>query len=278
MSTVVSDIRGMTPRFSGHSYARQLRALMWQALLVGGVRLSEMPILEHLEELRTRLLRSVAAIAVGMAICFAYTAELIQFLGRPAAKLGIHLVAIDATEIFSLYFRVAATGGICLATPFIVWQIWRFIEPALHSHERRYAGPFVISTTLCFVGGAIFGYAIVSPWFFQLQDAMAKAAGIEVRPSALSYFETLSMLVLSMGAIFEMPPVVFVLSRIGLVSARFLVRNFKYAFLLFSVAAAVLTPSTQIPPMLGFLVVITAVYVVSILVALIFGKSRKVEG
>ena len=104
---------------------------------------------------------------------------------------------------------------------------------------------------------------------------MARAVDIDLRITSLSYFGLLTATVVAMGAIFEMPPVVFILSRIGLVSARFLVRHFKYAFLLFSVASPILTPSTEIAPMLAFMAVVTGVYAVSILVALVFGRNRR---
>jgi len=88
-----------------------------------------------------------------------YSAELIKLLSVPAANIGLDLVAIEATEVYSLYFRVALTGGICLSAPFILCQAWLFIEPGLYPHERRYAAPFLLSTTFCFAAGAIFGYA-----------------------------------------------------------------------------------------------------------------------
>src|SRR5262249_35372781 len=114
--------------------------------------------------------------------------QIIEFLGRPAATSGIPLVAIDATEVFSLYFEVALATGICLSAPVILWQVWRFIEPALYRHEKRYAGPFIISTTICFVAGAVFGYGIVAPWLFKLEQVMAKEAHLQMAMSAESYF------------------------------------------------------------------------------------------
>lgn len=277
MSTVASDVRSVLPGFSWRDYARRLRETILGAVLALAAVFGEMPFLDHLEELRRRIIRCLIALAVGTGVGFFYTAQLIEFLGRPATASGIPLVAIDATEVFSLYFKVAAAAGVCLAAPVILWQIWRFIEPALYAHEKRYSRPFIILTTLCFVIGAVFGYEIVAPWLFKLELAMAKDAGILVNMSAESYFTTLTATVVAMGAIFEMPPIVFVLSRIGLISARFLIRHFKYAFLLFSIAAAVLTPSTTIPPMLFFMAVMTAIYVVSIAVAMVFGKTRKAE-
>ena len=247
-----------------------------RAFLLALATLSEMPFLEHLEELRHRLIKCLIALAADTVVGFVYTAPIIAFLGRPAAGSGIRLVAIDATEVFSLYFKVALATGICLAAPVILWQVWRFIEPALYKHEKRYAGPFIISTTICFVAGVVFGYEIVAPWLFKLELVMAKEAHLEMAMSAESLFTMLVATVVSMGAIFEMPPIIFILSLIGLIDAKFLMRNFKYAFLLFSIAAAVLTPSTQIPPMLFFMAVMTGIYLISILVAVVFGRTRKV--
>ncbi len=248
-----------------------------RAVFIGMATIGEMPFLEHLEELRQRLIKSLIGLAAGTIVGFVYTAPIISFLEKPALISGIQLVAIEATEVFAVYFKVAMATGICLAAPIILWQIWRFIEPALYKHEKRFAAPFIISTTICFVAGAVFGYTVVTPWLLNLERIMAGEAHITLTMSADSYLSMFTATVVSMGGIFEMPPIIFILSRIGLVSAGFLIRNFKYAFLLFSIAAAVLTPSTQIPPMLFFMAVMTGIYVISILVAMIFGRTRKTE-
>src|SRR5262245_48363556 len=259
-----------------------LSELSWRdrfrrSVLMGMALLGEMPFLDHLEELRERLIKSLIGVAAGTVVGFVYTAQIIAFLNRPATLAGIPVVAIDATEVFSVYFKVALGSGICLAAPVILWQIWRFIEPALHRHEKRYASPFILSTTGCFIGGAVFGYSVVTPWLLNLEMEMAQQAHIDVKMSAESYFTVLVATLLAMGAIFEMPPIIFILSRIGLIDARFLIRNFGYAIFVFSIAAAVLTPSTQFPPMLFFMGVMIGIYVISIVVAMIFGKKRKVE-
>jgi sec-independent protein translocase protein TatC len=234
-----------------------------------------MPFLDHLEELRRRIIKALIALAIGTGISFLYAAQLIRVLQKPATDLGLVIVARGAWEVFTLYFQVSLAGGICLAAPVILWQAWRFVEPALYPRERRYAGPFIVSTTVCFAAGAVFGYAVVTPYLMRLQKTLAELAGIIYQPDALEFVGLLTSTVVSMGLIFEMPPVVFILSRIGLINARFLVRNFKYAFLIFGVAAAVLTPSPDIPPMLAFMGVMTALYAVSIVTAAIFGRSRQ---
>jgi sec-independent protein translocase protein TatC len=253
------------------------RDRMRHSILMGMALIGEMPFLDHLEELRQRLIKSLIALAAGSLIGFVYTAPIIAFLEAPALGSGITLVAIDATEVFAVYFKVALAAGICLAAPIILWQVWRFIEPALYKHEKRFAAPFIISTTLCFIAGAVFGYRIVTPWLLKLELAMAKEAGLVIQMSADSYLAMFTATVVSMGVIFEMPPIIFILSRIGLVSAKFLIRNFKYAFLLFTIAAAVLTPSTQPPPMLFFMAVMTGLYLLSVLVAMVFGRTRKTD-
>jgi sec-independent protein translocase protein TatC len=196
---------------------------------------------------------------------------------KPAAIAGIKVIAIDATEIFSIYFKVATAGGICLASPVILWQVWRFIEPALYKHEKRYALPFLLSTIFCFVLGVAFGYVFAAPWFLGLETSWGKAVDIEIHMSSLSYFGLLTATVVAMGAIFEMPPIVAILSRIGLVNARFLLRHSKYAVIISAIVASAVTPGGDLPPTIALMSMILAIYVVCILVAWIFGKPRRAE-
>jgi sec-independent protein translocase protein TatC len=275
MSTVAGDLRGIGFEPSPETQGR-LKNSLWQAFALAGALLTEMSFLDHLEELRRRILTSAIAVAIGVGVCTAYVPGIVKFLKAPAAEYGIELVGYGAMEIFSLYFHVALAGGICLAAPVVLFQLWRFIEPALYSHERRYALPFVLSTTVFFALGATFGYAIATPYIISLQEELAILMEIKWQPSAMEYIGLLSATVVAMGAVFEMPPVIFILSRIGLVDARFLVRNFKYAFLILAVASAVLTPSGDIAPMLAFLAVMTGLYCFSILVAAVFGRKRVV--
>jgi sec-independent protein translocase protein TatC len=271
------DLGKFTPEISRNPRNRKLRTVILEGLAVGAAMATEMSFLEHLEELRSRILKSLVALAAGMALCWAFVEPLIRFLGVPARLVGIRLVAIESTEIFSLYFTVALAGAACLAAPFILWQVWQFVSPGLHSHERRYAGPFIISTTLCFIGGAIFGYRVMMPLTLQLIAAMARAVHIDVTMSVTGYFNLLVVLIVSMGIVFEISPVIFILSRIGLVSARFLSRNFKYAILISCIAAAVLTPSTDASTMILVSIPIILNYGLGIIIAAIFGRNRQTE-
>jgi sec-independent protein translocase protein TatC len=274
MSTVAGELRGFGIGTANTGSGRPLSNALWKTLTVIGVLLSDMSFLEHLEELRRRLIKSVIAIAVGVFVCTAYTPAIVRFLKAPAAKYGVELVGYGGWEMFSLYFDVAFAAGVSLAAPFVLFQIWRFIEPALYPHERRYALPFLVSTTLFFIIGAAFGYFVATPYIVELSRDLAALMEVTWRPGALEYVSLLTATVVAMGVVFEMPPIVFILSRIGLVDAPFLIRNFKYAFLTLAILSGVLTPSGDLGPMIAFLAVMTALYFLSVLVALIFARKR----
>jgi sec-independent protein translocase protein TatC len=236
-----------------------------------------MSFLDHLEELRRRIIKSVIAVAVGVLLCTTYTPAIIRFLKAPAAEYGIELVGYGGLEMFSIYFHVGLAAGLSLAAPVILFQAWRFIEPALYPHEKRWALPFLGSTTVFFILGAIFGYAVAMPYMMQMQQFLANLMAIRYNPSAIEYIKLLTATVIAMGAVFEMPPIVFILSRIGLVNARFLVRNMNHAFVILLILAAILTPTGDLGPTIAFVAVMMGLYLFSILVALCFGKKRTVS-
>jgi sec-independent protein translocase protein TatC len=257
--------------------AQQFKRWIWYSMAAVAASLSEMSFFDHLDELRKRLIRCAIAVGVGVMVALNYNAKLVILLKRPAKLAGVDIQAIGGAEVFSIYFKVALACGICLATPVILWQVWRFIEPALYRHEKRYAAPFLLSTIICFAGGAAFGYFIATPWFLGLEATWAKAVDIKFNPTSDEYFSLLTWTVIAMGAVFEAPPVVAILSRIGLVKASFLIRQFKHAFLIIAIVAAAVTPSGDIGTMLAFMSVILAIYFVCIVVAWLFGKPRTAE-
>jgi len=276
MSTVATELRGIGFGTSRPD-AQDHKSSIWRSLAFAVAFMGSMSFLDHLEELRRRVIKSVIALAVGVLACTAYAPAIVRFLKAPASQYGIEIVGYGAWEMFSLYFDVAFAGGICLAAPYILFQIWRFVEPALYPHERRSALPFVISTTVFFILGAAFGYFVATPYLMQLEQELARLMDVVWRPGALEYISLLTAAVIAMGIVFEMPPVVFILSRIGLVNGRFLLRNFRYAFLGLTVLSAVLTPSGDLGPLVAFLSVMTGLYFLSILVAFVFGRNRRAE-
>jgi len=278
MSTVAREIQSSTAGVPNWGDGlRQLKTWLWQSMLATSLMLSDMSFLDHLEELRKRIIKSLLAVGVGVVVCLEYAQQIILFLNKPAEAAGIRLVAIEGTEIFSVYFKVALAGGICLAAPVILWQVWRFIEPALYKHERRWAAPFLVSTISCFILGAGFGYFVGTPWLLKLETMWADAVHIEITMSSLSYIGLLTATTVAMGATFEMPPIIAILSRIGLVNAGFLVRHIRHAIMLFLILAAIITPTGDPSPTAALACVMLGLYGVSIVLARIFGKPRRAE-
>ena len=276
MSTIAGELRGIELGSGQSGFTGRLSRTFWQSLALIGALLSDMSFLDHLEELRRRLIKSAIAVGIGVGICTTYTPTIVQILKEPAAKYGIELVGYGAWEIFSLYFYVGLASGVCLAAPVILFQAWRFIEPALYPHEKRYALPFLISTTAFFILGVAFGYAVAAPYIMEIQGDLAALMKIVWKPSAVEYIGLLSATVVAMGAVFQMPPVIFILSRMGIVDGWFLIRYFRHAFLFLTVLSAVLTPTGDIAPMVAFLAVMLALYAISIVVAFVFARKGRV--
>ena len=185
------------------------------------------------------------------------------------------LVVRTAVEPFSLYLQVSLYAAVCLSVPFLLWQVWAFISPGLYPHERGWAMPFVLMSSLSFVGGAAFAYYVLFP------PAIAYLLGIgqEFRLflNASDYFDFVILVLLAMGVVFQMPAVTYVLSRIGLIDARFLVSHWRISAVVILVAAAVLSPTSDIPNMLLFAAPMVILYLISILIAWLFSRPRTAE-
>jgi sec-independent protein translocase protein TatC len=196
---------------------------------------------------------------------------------QPDALPGIddRLVVGTALEPFSLYVKVALYAAVCLSVPFLLWQIWAFVAPGLYPHERGYALPFVILASLFFIGGGAFAYYIIFP------PAAAYLLGIgqdfRLLLKADDYFDFIIFIMLGMGLVFQMPAVTYILSRIGLVTAWLLVRIWKTALVVILVAAAIISPTADVPNMMLFAAPMVVLYVISIFVAWIFGRPRTTE-
>jgi sec-independent protein translocase protein TatC len=235
-----------------------------------------MPFTGHLQELRSCLIKSLLAVAVGFAVCYAYVERLFFFLTRPLTSIdtpGLTLIGTAVIEAFFTKMKVAFVAGLILALPVVLWQIWRFVAPGLYDHEKRYAKSFVLFGTLFFLLGAWFCYSVV----FQLGFAflLRRYEAIRVRPAIRvgEYLSFASKLVLALGVAFELPVVSFFLTRIGLIDHRFLIRQFRYAVVAMFILAAVLTPPDIISQVL-LAVPLTLLYGVSIGVAYFAGRKR----
>src|SRR5215467_8065052 len=214
-------------------YWAQLRRLAFRFSVAVAAVVGEMPFLEHLEELRVRIIRALIAIGASFVVCWYFSLQLFDFVAKPITRIpGVSLVINDPTEAFTVYLRVSFVAALYLAAPFVLWQAWRFIAPGLYKHERRYAGPFIISTTIFFLLGGVFGYTVAFPMALQFLIDMAKQGGMTIVISADKYFSLFSSVMIVLGIVFEIPPVIFILSRMGLVSGRFLLRHTDWAIVI----------------------------------------------
>jgi sec-independent protein translocase protein TatC len=185
------------------------------------------------------------------------------------------LTLTTTTEAFTLYVKVSLYAAICLSVPFLLWQIWGFISPGLYSHERAYAMPFIVLSSISFIIGSIFAYYVLFPP--AAEYLLGLGAGFQLLLNASDYFDFIILIMLAMGVVFQMPAISYVLARIGIITAGFLVRVWKFALIIILVAAAVLSPTSDLPNMMLFAAPMVVLYLVSIFVAWIFGKPRVVE-
>jgi sec-independent protein translocase protein TatC len=234
---------------------------------------ARMSFLDHLEELRRRLMVSVAAIAVGLLVSFLFIRQLFDFIMRPLQPPGGKLIFTEPTEGFVLYLKIALLAGIIFASPVVVWQLWLFIAPGLYAKEKRFAVPFILLGTVFFVLGALFAHYLLFPWTWRFLLSFSSDY-VQAAPRIEPTFSLYTKMVLGMGLIFQLPTLVFFLAKMGLVTARFLLRNFKYAVLIIFIAAAVITPTGDPLTQCLFAAPMLGLYLISILIAWIFGRQR----
>lgn len=234
----------------------------------------KLPLTAHLAELRTRLIRSFIAVGTGFLISYAYIGQIFEFLMRPliqAMPPGSPLVFTSLTEGFFTYFKLALTSGVCLASPVILYQIWRFVIPGLLEHEKRYALPFALSVTAFFVFGAAFCYYVVFPSIFRFLMSFSSEM-VRPMPSMKEYLSFSSKMLLFFGLVFEYPPLVFFLAKVGVLKAIWLKRQRKYAVILIFVVSAIVTPPDVVSQILMALPMM-ALYELGIIIAKVFGKK-----
>jgi sec-independent protein translocase protein TatC len=237
----------------------------------------QMSFLDHLEELRKRILHSLIAVAVAFAVTWTFRDQLFVIVSRPIRLTGAELIGTTLTAAFNLQLKLSVLAAIFLAAPFILGQVWLFISPGLYKHERRYALPFILSSSILFVLGGVFGYFIAFPFAAQFLVQWTRDIGLVPRINAPDYFDLFTMIELGLAVIFEIPALIFILARIGLVSGPFLLRNTRYAILISFVVAAVITPTTDIANMMVMVVPMVGLYALGVVVAYVFGKKRQKE-
>jgi len=233
----------------------------------------KMPFMEHLGELRTRIVRSLVALLIGLVIAFPFSERLTDFLARPVTKLGYKLVFTAPAEAFWVQMKVALIAGLFIAAPGILWQVWAFIAPGLHEHERKYAAPFIIIGSVMFLAGGAFSLFVVTPYAIAFLLSYARES-LQPMITLENHIDFLLKFTLAFGAVFELPLIITLLSRMGVVSVKMLTKNRKYAILGAFIVGAVLTPTPDAfnqALMAGPLIIL---YEVGILCARLFGRSR----
>jgi sec-independent protein translocase protein TatC len=239
----------------------------------------KLPITDHLEELRHRLIKSAIAVAVGFGLAFAFKEKLFDILVWPLKKVmrsGDALIYTNLPEAFFVFLKTALLAGIMLASPVILYQFWMFVAPGLYDKERRLLLPILFLSTIFFVGGALFGYFFVFPVGFEFFLSFATDV-IRPMPSMKEYLSLASTMLLAFGAVFELPLALTFLARLGVVSAKFLSKQRKYAILIIFIAAAILTPGPDIMSQLLMAGPMMLLYELSIIGAKIFGKKKEPE-
>jgi sec-independent protein translocase protein TatC len=233
-----------------------------------------MPFMEHLGELRTRIVRSLVGVLVGLVITFPLSQYIVDWLARPIKATGNTLVFLAVTEAFWVQMKVALIAGLFLAAPIILWQVWAFVSPGLHSHEKKYAVPFVVIGSLLFIGGGAFALKIIIPYAVTFLLGYSRP-GLQPMISIGSYIDFLLKFTVAFGAVFELPLAITLAARMGLVTPQTLARNRKYAMLGSFIAAAILTPTPDAfnqALMAGPLIIL---YEIGIISARIFARRAK---
>src|SRR6204780_2929392 len=230
-----------------------------------------MGFLDHLEELRKRIVYSLIAIVICFFACWGYAERIYAVMQRPIMDalarnhLSAKLVYVNPTEPFNLYLKVGLMAGLFVASPFVLYQIWCFISPGLYRNEKRYVFPFMASTIALFLAGGYFGYKIVLPQALVFLIGYGK----DFQPMiTLSEYSSLFLtLIVGMGVIFEMPILVFFLALMGIVSAGWMWHNIRYSVLGIFVVAAIVSPTPDILNMCIFAAPMVALYILSIAIA-----------
>lgn len=229
-----------------------------------------MPFLDHLEELRWRLIKCLIAVAVASILCYAAAGKLMSFLTRPYPK---QLVFLSPAEGFMVTLKVSLFGGLVLALPVVFYQLWQFIAPGLLEKERRYVPLVVIVSTVSFIVGALFAYWVMIPLalrFFLGFESSTLVATIRVN----EYLGFVTNMMLVFGVVFEMPLLSFFLARIGVLTPQFLRSKRPYSVVAILTIAAVLTPPDVLSQILlaGPMLIL---YEVSIWVAAVAARRRR---
>ena len=239
----------------------------------------KMPFTDHLGELRKRLIRILIVLGIGLGGCWFYKDLLFQVITRPLCQVlpeNSHMIYTSLPEAFFNYIKICFYTSLVLTSPYTLYQLWKFISPGLYKSEKKYVAPFVISSSLLFVGGVLFGYFLALPpafgFFVEFSSDFLKPM-ISVK----EYLSFAIKLLLAFGLSFELPVLIFFMAKIGVVNSKMLGKNRRYAILIIFVAAAILTPSPDAFTQIIMAVPLMGLYEIGIFVAKFAEKKRPKE-
>jgi sec-independent protein translocase protein TatC len=242
--------------------------------------MAKMSFLEHLEELRSRIIRSLVAVAIAFFLCFAFAQKIFEYMSEPVRavlrelKLADTLYFTGPTHSFTLLLNLALVAALFAASPVVLYQVWAFIAPGLYRRERRYAVPFVFFCSGLFIAGGCFGYFIAFPYALKF---LLTFGGPRMTPwiTVTEYVDMFWTVMLGLGLIFELPVLMMFLGLLGIVSPGFLLRNFRYAILLIFIVAAVVTPTSDVMNMMIFAIPMIGLFVLGIALVWLVQRKRK---
>jgi sec-independent protein translocase protein TatC len=238
-----------------------------------------MSLLEHLEELRKRIINSAVSVVIAFFVGWNFKEDIFEFVQRPiitALKeqhMPPRLIFLHPTEPFELYMRIAFVAGVFLAAPYILWQVWQFISPGLYRHEKKYVFPFLFVTVGLFLCGGAFGYAIVFPNTLSYLIFMGK--GFEAQITINEYSNLFTAVMLGLGIVFEIPVLIFFLAFFGIVDAKMLWKYARFAIFGIFLVAAIVSPTPDAVNMCIFAAPMCVLYFLSIGIAWLAHPSRR---
>lgn len=237
----------------------------------------KMSFLDHLDELRRRIIYSVVGIGIGFGAAFFWLNDLFTFIFKPMQAVlpaGQHMIYTEPGEQFFLMFKIGLMAGLIIASPLVLSQVWLFIAPGLYSHEKKLAIPFVVMGTVLFVGGAAFSHYLLFPVIWKF-FATSSVEFVTFMPRIEPAFSWYLRLMLGTGLTFQLPTLVLFLAKMGLITPRFMIRNFGYAVIIIAIIAAIVSPDPGGVGMAMMGLPVILLYILSIGLAWLFGKKRK---
>jgi sec-independent protein translocase protein TatC len=242
---------------------------------------ASMSFFDHLVELRKRLISAFAAVGIGMVFGLLAAKRLINFVARPmeaalrANHIEPNLYYTSPAGYISLVITLGLYLGIVIAMPWVLYQVWLFVAPGLYKHERRAVVSFIVSSMILFLCGIAFGYFVMLPQVLTYLVGFANDGLIKPLININEYFELTVVVLVGLGVVFELPVLVFILSLFGIVTPKFMLKNFRYAMLLITVVAAIITPTPDATTMLVFMAPIVVLYFVGVLVSYVVLRRKR---